>query len=82
MRPWVYIGGGKQKVRGKVEYEMFIVSQKIFQTPKPKTFVYFIKIRIAIWSINKVKPVSKALRGGLGRGGKDLFFYSVARIVF
>ena len=42
--------------------------------PVSKTFVYFIKIRPAIWSINKSIPVSKALRGGLGRGGKDLFF--------
>ena len=35
---------------------------------------YFIKIRTATWSINKIIPVSIALRGGLGRGGKDLFF--------
>ena len=50
--------------------------------PVSKTFVYFIKIRTVVWSISKIIPVSKALRGGLGRGGKDLFFYSVARIVF
>ena len=35
---------------------------------------YFMKIRTATWSINKIIPVSIALRGGLGRGGKDLFF--------
>ena len=35
---------------------------------------YFIKIRTDTWSINKIIPVSIALRGGLGRGGKDLFF--------
>ena len=32
------------------------------------------KIRTGAWSINKIIPVSIALRGGLGRGGKDLFF--------
>ena len=43
---------------------------------------FLTKITATTWSFNKIIPVSIALRGGLGRGGKDLFFYSVARIVF
>ena len=50
---WGYIG-------------MFIVSQKIFQTPKPKTFVYFIKITDAFCSVNKIIPVAIILGQGSG----------------